>query len=426
MLVDQDGEGNLVGVDVVPDEVCWAERDEHDIGVLTEVVESVAHGERVIETRQSSQVPVEDHQDGATSVIAEAPWPTAVVCEEDVGTGLADRGTFEHGFVDLLCKVTRRPDPMASDGRPDADTVATLVRAIRDEGDEMEPGGPIQTWMIGDVKVTKVVEGIHRWRGTTLLPDATPEAMAPYSSWLVPDFVTDKGRLLLSIHALVVEAGNKRIVVDTCVGNDKDRGDGPFTGLQTTFLDDMTAAGFAPDSIDTVICTHLHVDHVGWNTHLVDGQWVPTFVNAEHVINQVEYDHWDEVGDEGFGDVMGDSVRPVVEAGLANFVGADHRICDEVWLEPTPGHTPGHTSVHISSAGSEAVITGDMIHSPVQFANPDWHCFADTDVPLGQQTRHAFVETYCDTDTVVLGTHFAGPTAGMVRTDGDGRCFRGI
>ena len=220
-------------------------------------------------------------------------------------------------------------------------------------------------WQIGDVKITRIVE-LEVAGGTKfILPDATPEACRDIA-WLKPHFMTEQGKLIMSVHALVVDTGARRIVVDTCIGNDKERNIPSWSHLQTSFLSDLAAAGYPRESIDTVLCTHLHVDHVGWNTMLVDGRWVPTFPNARYLIAQQEWRYWDEHGEDAqYGSVLADSVRPVIEAGLVDFVSMEHRLCDEVWLEPTPGHTAGHVSVHIASRGTEALITGDCIHHPV-------------------------------------------------------------
>jgi glyoxylase-like metal-dependent hydrolase (beta-lactamase superfamily II) len=274
-------------------------------------------------------------------------------------------------------------------------------------------------WQIGDVTITKIQEVELHWPFTALLPDFTPE-LIDASPWMRPHFVDEKGKLILSIHGLVVESQGRRILVDTCIGNDKPRPTRPFNELHTTFLDDLTAAGFAPDSIDTVCCTHLHVDHVGWNTQLVDGRWVPTFTNARHLFGKVEYEFWLENEEVAvMGPYMSDSVIPIMDAGLADLVDPDHRLTDEVWFESTPGHTPGHYSVHISSGGVDAVITGDMTHSPLQFAHPHLSCSADTDAKQADQTRQDFVKRYGDTPTLIIGTHFAGPTAGRIVRDGD-------
>jgi len=276
-------------------------------------------------------------------------------------------------------------------------------------------------WKIGDVTITKVLEKEMHWPFKALLPAATEEVVDGVP-WLAPHYVDEAGKLILSVHCLAIESQGQRLLVDTCIGNDKDRPTRPFDGLDTSFLSDLEAAGFPRDSVDAVMCTHLHVDHVGWNTMLVDGVWVPTFSNARHLFDRTEYDHWVEAGPKEldiFGDVMGDSVAPIVDAGLADFVNGDgHKVTDEVWLESTPGHTPGHYSVRISSGGEDAVITGDMTHHPIQYAHPDLGSPADTDSATAIATRQSFIERYGDTPTLVIGTHFAGPTAGRIVSDG--------
>ena len=270
-------------------------------------------------------------------------------------------------------------------------------------------------WRIGDVKITRVVEIESLGGSRFILPDATRDACLPYG-WMQPHFMDEQGNLLMSVHALVVDTGEHRILVDTCIGNDKERNVPNWSHLQTHFLQDLEAAGYAPETIDTVLCTHLHVDHVGWNTMLVDGQWVPTFPNARYLFARTEWEHWDANDDETvYGPVLADSVRPVVEAGLVDLVDMDHRVCPEVCLEPTPGHTPGHVSVHIRSGDAEALITGDCIHHPVQMTRPDWCSSADVDQAQGLQTRETLLQRYVDQDILIIGTHFATPTAGHIK-----------
>ena len=270
-------------------------------------------------------------------------------------------------------------------------------------------------WTVGDVKITRVVEIESLGGSRFILPDATREACLPYT-WMQPHFMDEQGNLQMSVHALVVDTGDRRILVDTCIGNDKERHVPNWSHLQTHFLQDLSDAGYPPETIDTVLCTHLHVDHVGWNTMLVDGQWVPTFPNARYLFAKTEWEHWDANEDESvYGPVLADSVRPVVEAGLVDLVDVDHRVCAEVCLEPTPGHTPGHVSVHIRSGGAEALITGDCIHHPVQMSRPDWCSSADVDQAQGQQTRKSLLKRYVDDQILIIGTHFATPTAGHVK-----------
>jgi glyoxylase-like metal-dependent hydrolase (beta-lactamase superfamily II) len=271
-------------------------------------------------------------------------------------------------------------------------------------------------WQIGDVRITQIVELTTASLGPYLLPQATPEVLSDLS-WLKP-FVDADGRLVLSMHALVVESRGQTVLVDTCIGNDKPRSYPRWNLMQTDFLDRFQAAGFALDRVDTVLCTHMHVDHVGWNTRLVDDRWQPTFSNARYLFAEDEWAYWKNEPQE-YGPVIEDSVQPVFDAGLAELVSQDHRITDEVWLEPTPGHTPGHVSVHIRSRGEEAVITGDMIHHPCQIAHPHWSSTADWDQQASAYTRDQFLERYADGPVLVIGTHFAAPTAGHVVRDGD-------
>ncbi|MDP2639283.1 MAG: MBL fold metallo-hydrolase, partial [Betaproteobacteria bacterium] len=162
-------------------------------------------------------------------------------------------------------------------------------------------------------------------------------------------------------------------------------------------------------------CTHLHVDHVGWNTRLIEGKWVPTFANARYLFGRREWEHWtsDEAKHRD-GDVMGDSVRPIIDAGLAELVDMHHALTPEVRLEPTPGHTPGHVSVRISSRGEEAVITGDLMHHPLQCAEPDLANNFDVDAAAARRTRRKFLARHANRPVLVLGTHFAPPTGGWV------------
>ena len=278
---------------------------------------------------------------------------------------------------------------------------------------------------LGQLRISAVVERAGPTRPTWLLPDATPEAVERHRSWLAPHFMDDKGRFLQSIHTFIVQAPGLTMLVDTCVGNDKDRGGrAPFHMMQRPFLDDLRAAGFPPESIDLVLCTHLHVDHVGWNTRLDAGRWVPTFPRARYLFARREWEHWSSEGDPDTQRIMADSVKPVLDAGLEQLVEMDHKLTDEIWLEPTPGHTPGHVSVRLRGREAEAVITGDLMHCPVQVAEPGWGSHFDSDVEQARKTRRAFCERYADTGIGVLGTHFHHPTAGHIVRHADTWRFR--
>jgi glyoxylase-like metal-dependent hydrolase (beta-lactamase superfamily II) len=279
---------------------------------------------------------------------------------------------------------------------------------------------PVQRWNIGEATITRVVEIEGSSPGTFCFKDATPERLLQHA-WLQPHFLTGEGRAVASIHCFVIQSEGRVIVVDTCVGNDKPREVKAWNLRQGRFLADLAEAGFARERVDTVLCTHLHVDHVGWNTMLRDGKWVPTFPNARYLFGKKEWEHWsgetDRPGGRHNQDVLHDSVRPVVDAGLADFVEMDHRLTPQVQLEPTPGHTPGHVSVRIRSKGEEAVITGDLMHHPVQCAEPGWASNFDTDPDAARATRRAFLERCADRPVLVLGTHFATPTAGKIIRD---------
>ena len=271
------------------------------------------------------------------------------------------------------------------------------------------------SWQVGDVRIRRYVELSTASLGPHLLPQATPEALASHE-WLAP-FLDEQARLVLSMHSFVVETPDRTILVDTCIGNDKERSYPKWHHMQSDFLDRLIADGLPPERFDTVLCTHMHVDHVGWNTRLVDGRWAPTFSAARYLYHELEWAHW-RVEPQEYGPVIEDSVQPIIDAGLAEFVAADHTVCSEVQLESTPGHTPGHVSIHIRSRGEEAVITGDMIHHPCQIAHADWSSTADVDPAQAAATRADFLTRYADRPVLVLGTHFAAPTAGKLVRDG--------
>jgi glyoxylase-like metal-dependent hydrolase (beta-lactamase superfamily II) len=280
-------------------------------------------------------------------------------------------------------------------------------------------------WRIGGVTVTKIVELEVTGGSRFILPQATYEEILPIG-WLQPHFADERGRLKMSIHALIVETPEHRILVDTCLGNDKQGRRIPtWNNLQGPFLADLAAAGYPRESIDTVLCTHLHVDHVGWNTMLVDGTngaktWVPTFPRARYLMGRIEFDHWRSQHErDDMAAILADSVKPVQDAGLVDLVETDHRVSDEISLIPTIGHTPGHVSVRIRSQGEEALITGDFMHHPCQIARPDWSSTADSDAEEARRTRERMLRELCDRPVLVIGTHFAGATAGHIVRDGD-------
>lgn len=273
------------------------------------------------------------------------------------------------------------------------------------------------SWQVGRVKITRIVE-MDLPIPASFMSGATPEALRRLP-WLYPHFVSaDDSTLYLSVHALLVEAPGLRLVVDTCVGNDRRR---EFTGgeaLSTPFLEQLGEAGWSRDGVDAVVCTHLDVDHIGWNTMLEAGKWVPTFPRARYLIGREEYEFWKGVDEAEQVAAMADSIEPIFDAGLVQLVEQDHVLSPEVRLTPSNGHTPGHVSVLIESEGQRAVITGDMTHHPCQMAHPDW-TLADIDPKVAIDTRSRLFAEWADQPILVIGTHFAAPTAGHIHRDGD-------
>jgi glyoxylase-like metal-dependent hydrolase (beta-lactamase superfamily II) len=280
----------------------------------------------------------------------------------------------------------------------------------------------VSAWQVGRATITPVVEVESKTSPKFLfrgLDKAGVSAVAERAPWLDGSFVDDGGYLLQRIQCLLIELDGTRIAVDTCVGNDKTRANPGWHNLQLPFLADLAAAGFPAESIDAVICTHLHVDHVGWNTTLVDGQWVPTFPNARYVFAQPELEYWQATTYPEGDDIFGDSVAPVLAAGRADLVPVDHRIDGGIRLDSTPGHTPGHVSVVVESEGQQAVITGDMIHTPVQIAEIGLSSAFDYDQGAAAETRQQFLSRYAD-GALVIGTHGGGPGAGRIRRENGG------
>jgi glyoxylase-like metal-dependent hydrolase (beta-lactamase superfamily II) len=263
-------------------------------------------------------------------------------------------------------------------------------------------------WQIGDVTVTRVVESVANIPAAGLLPSASDDVLASHASWLRPHFVDDDGNLVLSIHAFGITVGDRKIIVDTCIGNDRQIPGMEALNKKTPFLGDLADAGFPREEVDTVICTHLHFDHVGGN--LAEG--AAAFPSARYVIAGDEWGYWStNEADDQYASVDA-SVRPLVDAGLVDLVDPDHVLTDEVRLVSTPGHTPGHVSVEILSGGESAVVTGDLAHHPIEFVAPQWTMSADVDGAQCSDTRRRFAERYGDGRTLVLGTHFGGTSAG--------------
>lgn len=284
---------------------------------------------------------------------------------------------------------------------------------------------------IGEILVDRVIESEGpELKASILLPDATPENLDPHRHWLEPHFLepgTD--RLVGATQSYVLRTKHHNILIDSCVGNDKPRRFYSEWNMRKSdkYMQDLAALGLTVNDIDFVMCTHLHTDHVGWNTRLVDGRWVPTFPNAKYIFNKEEWAYWEAMNAKGakYSDnCINDSVLPVIEAGQAILVERDYGLDDQVWFEPTPGHTPGHVSIALASSGDRAIISGDVIHSPVQCAHPEWSGSGCFDKDLSHKTRRAFLERYCETDVLVMTAHFPSPSAGYVERWKDAYRFR--
>ncbi|MFE6527473.1 MBL fold metallo-hydrolase [Streptomyces rochei] len=279
------------------------------------------------------------------------------------------------------------------------------------------------SWTVGDTTVHRIDETLlPPATGPWLLPGATPEVVTR-QDWLRPDFADDDGVLRLGSHSFALTTGGLRVVIDTGIGNGKTRANPAWHDLRTDYPLRLTAAGFPPDTVDLVILTHLHTDHVGWNTTRTDDGWVPTFPNARYVVSRAERDFWAGYAmDEPRRQMFRDSVHPVEDAGLLDAVevpaeGTD--LAPGLRLLPTPGHTPGHVAVRVVGPGGGALVTGDCVHHPVQLAHPELGSCVDIDPALAASTRRSLLASLAGTDTLVLGTHFPPPTAGRVVADGD-------
>ena len=275
-------------------------------------------------------------------------------------------------------------------------------------------------WRIGDVRITRLPDfEMARDPAVSTFPFATPEVLAA-APWLQPRFIDRAGLLRFNFQGFLLETPTRRILVDTGLGPRPAAGAADMGRM----MDVLAASGHSPDSIDTVVHTHLHPDHAGWDARTVDGRVAPTFAKARYVIAQPEYDYWsrgqtDATARQGFANAL----APFLASRQLDLVAADHSLAPEVSLMATPGHTPGHVSVRIASRGERAVITGDLLHHPVQFMRPDWNNPSDHDGAVAVRTRTAFCAAMADAKVLVIGSHFATPTAGWVEASGSAYRF---
>lgn len=287
------------------------------------------------------------------------------------------------------------------------------------------------TFRIGGLEITRVEDFVdHGVPLTLLFPEVTPETIAENRSWLEPNFI-DAGADTTSVHvqSWVIRTPHHTILVDACVGHQKTRHFPPFNLRDSAWLDNLVAAGVNPDDVDYVFCTHLHSDHVGWNTRLENGRWVPTFRKAKYLFSKQDYNafdprqqDWPHYGgtDE---DTFLDSVLPVVEAGQAEFVEGEHEVGDGLTIIPAPGHSPGHNALRVEDAGDSGLFTGDSTHHPIQIAAPELNSFSCWDPTLARSTRRKLLEECCEHHRLLIPGHFAAPHRGRVTPKGSAFAF---
>jgi glyoxylase-like metal-dependent hydrolase (beta-lactamase superfamily II) len=287
----------------------------------------------------------------------------------------------------------------------------------------------MQPARIGEFGVTRIVEYEGPFfPAAEFFPDFDPEVVRAHADLLGPQLIEPQsGRLMFSFHSFIVKTPHHTILIDACLGNDKERPTRPqFHRMRTPYLADLDRAGVKPEDVDFVMCTHLHWDHVGWNTRLQDGSWVPTFPKARYVMAKREFDAW-QATHQGGPDTphrraFEDSVLPVVKSGQSLLVGDDFALEDGIWFEGAPGHTPGNVVIHARSQGQKGLFMGDVLHHPIQLIKPEWSTFACSDQDRSRQTRMRLVEEHADSGTLVLPAHFPAPTAGhIVRQNGGDR-----
>jgi glyoxylase-like metal-dependent hydrolase (beta-lactamase superfamily II) len=279
------------------------------------------------------------------------------------------------------------------------------------------------SFSVGDLTIQRVIEQETSFLpALDMFPGLTPEVLAENRGWLrQAKALDDADVLMLCFQSYIIKTPHHTILVDSCIGNEKQRPGRPKWHMKTddTYLRGLAAAGISVADIDYVMCTHLHVDHVGWNTRLENGRWVPTFPKARYVFGRSEYDYWHEQNAKTPVPPFGDSVLPIVEAKKADIVGNDFAIGDHVRILPTPGHTPGHVAFAFGKGKDSAVCSGDLMHSPLQTRYPEFSPKFDVDPQQAAATRRNFLERYCDTDTLCCTAHFPSPSAGKIRRKGN-------
>jgi glyoxylase-like metal-dependent hydrolase (beta-lactamase superfamily II) len=283
----------------------------------------------------------------------------------------------------------------------------------------------VSTFTIGAATITRIEESYEpNFEAAKFFADWAPGIVERHREWMLPDhYDPASGKLKLSIHSWLVKIGGRTILVDACVGNDKQRPNRPLWHLmKTPYLDRLAKAGAKPEDVDFVMCTHLHNDHVGWNTRLQDGRWVPTFPKARYLFNKIDFDHFKSIDPEkqpGNALAYKDSVAPIADAGLVDFVSGSHVVDEHLAMEPAPGHTPGTMFITLNSRGGRAMFIGDILHQAVQVFNPEWNSFACEDQANARKSRRMVLEKCAGSGALMLPTHFGAPFACYIDAKGD-------
>jgi glyoxylase-like metal-dependent hydrolase (beta-lactamase superfamily II) len=285
----------------------------------------------------------------------------------------------------------------------------------------------VTTFSFGDVTATRIEESlVPVFNPTSFIPDFDFAAVEPHMDWFAPNhFDPVTGRLVISMHSWLIRTPQHTILIDTCVGDHTHMPALPAYHMKEfPWLKNLAAAGVQPEEVDFVLCTHLHSDHVGWNTRLEDGRHVPTFPNARYVMSKAEYDHHassDEASDNN--GAFRNRVLPVVDAGLSELVSGDHSIGDSLVITPAPGHTPGHVAITLNNAGENGLFIGDALHSAIQGVFPDWNSAFCQDPDAARATRRRLLEHCCEHDALLMPQHFGIPFATKVRPKGNAFTF---
>ena len=281
---------------------------------------------------------------------------------------------------------------------------------------------------VGNTVIHRIVEQeAPFFPAFTFFPTLSKELYEENKGWLQPAYIDASDRVMLCIQSYLVQTPHHNILIDSCVGNDKPRPTRPFWNMMKSdrFEKSLAATGIGIGDIDFVMCTHLHTDHVGWNTKLENGRWVPTFPKARYVFADRELAFWTQrqKDDPAACPWIEDSVLPIVAANRVDIVKSAHAFNDLVTLIPTPGHTIDHYSVQVGKSGADAIITGDMIHSPLQARYPELGMLADYDSKQAGVSRRELFGKVCDTATLMCTAHFPSPSSGRVVRHGDGFDF---